>query len=94
MEIIQPSSEYSENVFQKHRSAWHPEEMKKLGFKVIGLRGIKKIFGETRQRGVNYSVKHPLLRPLLIFNREVISPDCLLLPEHSSPTIMYKNNEE
>jgi len=67
MEIIQPSSEYSENVFQKHRSAWHPEEMKKLGFKVIGLRGIKKIFGETRQRGVNYSVKHPLLKPLLIF---------------------------
>ena len=76
MEIIQPPSEYSENVFQKHRSAWHPEEMKKLGFKVIGLRGIKKIFGEARQSGVDYSVKHPLFKPLVIFIKKM---SCLIV---------------
>jgi ubiquinone/menaquinone biosynthesis C-methylase UbiE len=76
MEIIQPPSEYSENVFQKHRSAWHPEEMKKLGFKVIGLRGIKKIFGEARQSGVDYSVKHPLFKPLVIFIKKL---SCLIV---------------
>jgi hypothetical protein len=50
--------------------------MKKLGFKVIGLRGIKNIFGEARQSGVDYAVKHPLLKPLLIFIKKL---SCLIV---------------
>jgi len=95
MEIIQPLSEYSENVFQKHRSAWHPEEMKKLGFKVIGLRGIKKIFGEARQSGVDYSVKHPLFKPLVIFIKKLSSLIVYYYPNiaHQQLCIMYKDIE-
>jgi len=76
MEIIQPPSEYLENVFQKHRSAWHPYEMKEQGFKVIGLRGMKKLFGETRQKGIDYAIKHPLLKPLLTIIKKL---SCLIV---------------
>ena len=38
--------EYDGNEFQIHRSGWHPLEMKKMGYRVIGIRGWKPLRGK------------------------------------------------
>lgn len=39
--------EYDGNPLQLHRSGWTPDEMKKMGYKVIGINGWKPIRGEN-----------------------------------------------
>lgn len=38
--------EYDNNPFQIHKSGWSAEEMKSLGYDVIGINGIKSLRGE------------------------------------------------
>jgi len=37
---------YEENPYQIHKSGWYPEEFKKLGYQVYGMRGLRFIRGE------------------------------------------------
>lgn len=60
-----PQTESKGNPWQRHRSAWLPEEFRMRGFKVIGLSGIGNIYNERCQ----YKVKHKTLRPFLHFIR-------------------------
>lgn len=41
-----PQQSYNNNPWQKHKSGWSAEEMSKLGFRVVGLRGWKHLRGE------------------------------------------------
>ncbi len=41
-----PQGEHSGNPLQKHRSGWDVEEMRGLGFEVIGINGWKPLLGE------------------------------------------------
>lgn len=41
-----PQHSYENNDLQEHLSGWEAEEMEKLGYKVIGLLGPKKLRGE------------------------------------------------
>lgn len=41
-----PQHSYENNDLQEHLSGWEAEEMKQLGYKVIGLLGPKKLRGE------------------------------------------------
>ncbi|MEM3680051.1 MAG: hypothetical protein QW359_00145 [Metallosphaera sp.] len=91
MEIIQPTNEYELNPFQKHKSAWHPEEMKKLGFRGIGLRGIKTLFSEARQAGVSYRIKHPILRPLFVVLRKISQLFVYHFPNIAHQQLCIKN---
>lgn len=43
---------YDNNPFQEHKSGWNVEELKKLGFKVVGMNGWKKL------RGYKASIKY------------------------------------
>ena len=40
---------YDNNPLQKHRSSWSAEELKKLGFEVVGINGWKKLRGYKAQ---------------------------------------------
>lgn len=37
---------YEKNPYQIHKSGWYPEDFKKLGYKVYGMRGLRFIRGE------------------------------------------------
>lgn len=41
-----PQGEHDNNPFQKHLSGWDFDEMKKLGYEVYGINGLKKLRGE------------------------------------------------
>lgn len=41
-----PQKPYGGNPWQEHKSGWGSKEMKKMGFKVVGLRGWKGFRGE------------------------------------------------
>ncbi|MFQ3609326.1 MAG: class I SAM-dependent methyltransferase [Chloroherpetonaceae bacterium] len=48
---FQPQGEFENNPYQLHRSGWTVEEMQSLGFKVVGMMGLKPLrgeFGEVR----------------------------------------------
>lgn len=44
-----PQEEHSGNAYQKHRSGWGVEEMRSLGFEVIGVNGWKPLLGQFAQ---------------------------------------------
>jgi len=91
MKVIQPSDEYEENPFQKHLSSWHPEEMKTLGFKVIGLRGVKALFGEVRQTSINYRIEHPIFRPFFLIIKKVTQLFVYHFPQIAHQQLCIKN---
>jgi SAM-dependent methyltransferase len=39
-------SKYDNNPWQIHRSGWEPKEMRKRGYKVVGISGLKTLRGE------------------------------------------------
>jgi len=41
-----PQDEYDGNEFQIHRSGWYPSEMEDMGYRVIGIRGLKLLRGK------------------------------------------------
>lgn len=41
-----PQAEFDGNAYQKHVSGWEPEEMRSLGYEVVGIRGWKPLRGE------------------------------------------------
>ena len=41
-----PQEEYDENKLQLHKSGWKADELRKLGFRVYGINGLKFIRGE------------------------------------------------
>lgn len=41
-----PQAEFDGNSYQRHISGWDPEEMRKLGYKIYGIRGWKPLRGE------------------------------------------------
>jgi len=41
-----PQAEHSDNIMQKHISGWSVNEMKDLGYEVIGINGWKPLLGE------------------------------------------------
>jgi cyclopropane fatty-acyl-phospholipid synthase-like methyltransferase len=43
---FQPQAEHSGNLYQRHLSGWTAEEMRGMGYKVIGLNGWKPLRGE------------------------------------------------
>lgn len=43
---FQPQAEHSGNIYQRHLSGWTAEEMRRMGYKVIGLNGWKPLRGE------------------------------------------------
>ncbi|MFQ3599201.1 MAG: class I SAM-dependent methyltransferase [Chloroherpetonaceae bacterium] len=48
---FQPQGEFENNPYQLHRSGWTVKEMQSLGFKVVGMMGLKPLrgeFGEVR----------------------------------------------
>jgi len=54
---------YDDNSLQEHKSGWCAEELEKLGFKVYGMNGWKKL------RGYKASLKYkPTLLWLIISN--------------------------
>ena len=50
---------YDNNLLQKHKSGWSVEELERLGFKVFGINGWKKL------RGYRGSIKY---KPTLLWN--------------------------
>lgn len=79
-QIIQSRQDYLINPYQRHLSSYYPKELKKLSFKVVGLRSIKSIIGETCQEGFSYKVKHPILKPLFSFIRKMSKPIIYYFP--------------
>lgn len=77
---------YDKNDYQKHHSAWLPEEFKKMGYKVFGV-SLKLAFG-------SHSHAHTKLTGLII-PRAIISfllnPLTNLLPEIAAQMIAVKN---
>ena len=41
-----PQGEYDGNAWQIHLSGWSPEEMKKRGYRIVGINGLKLLRGE------------------------------------------------
>lgn len=41
-----PQGEYGDNPYQRHRSGWTVDEIRQLGFEVIGINGWKALRGE------------------------------------------------
>jgi hypothetical protein len=46
---FQPQEGHSGNPYQEHRSGWSVEEMRALGFEVIGVNGWKPLLGQFAQ---------------------------------------------
>jgi len=55
------------NPHQAHKSEWHPEEFKKLGFKVWGCEGARFLRGERSQ--FKLKIFYPLFFALSIFTQ-------------------------
>jgi hypothetical protein len=41
-----PQAPYEDNPWQTHRSGWEPDEMRALGYRLLGVNGWKGFFGE------------------------------------------------
>lgn len=56
-----PQEEYDANIFQIHRSGWTVDDLKKLGFRITGMRGLKYMRKERGElRGGPKALEMPL----------------------------------
>ncbi|MCM8802024.1 MAG: SAM-dependent methyltransferase, partial [Candidatus Omnitrophica bacterium] len=52
-----PQKEYENNPWEVHRSGWTAEEMKKMGYKVIGISGWKSLWKFLRGERAEIKLK-------------------------------------
>lgn len=65
---VNEQDSYDDNPYQIHKSGWNRDELKKLGYKVYGLRGLKCL----RNQDVSIKGKPYLLWGFLSFISEII----------------------
>jgi len=62
-----PQKAYGGNPWQKHKSGWTSKEMRKRGFKVVGLRGWKGFRGELSYLKYNPKILFYILSTITQF---------------------------
>jgi ubiquinone/menaquinone biosynthesis C-methylase UbiE len=79
--------EYDKNPWQVHKSGWSAKEMKKMGYKIIGIRGWKKLRGEYA------SIKY---KPELFWKiiSEITQIYTKRFPEHAFQILCVKNKKK
>lgn len=82
-----PQSEKFGNPYQKHLSGWSSEEMKELGFKVIGINGLKWLRGESG------NLKH---KPTIIWEYTSLLSQFLTgkIPKYAYQLLCIKNIQQ